>query len=147
MRKTILYTLAFLFSSLVIPGLAGAEDVGFVKTMEGELYVMRDARKEVVNPGMQLWAGDKVYTGADGKAGIVFRDGTVVTLGNNSVFDIRGYTFLPSENEYDFSMYMEKGEMLYTSGKLGKLAPEKVKLATPRATVGVRGTRFLVSVR
>jgi hypothetical protein len=43
-------------------------------------------------------------------------------------------------------MYLKKGSAVYNSGKIGKLSPESVKLSTPRATVGVRGTRFIIKV-
>ena len=46
--------------------------------------------------------------------------------------------------KYAFSLYLDKGPAIYESGKIGKLAPEVVKVETPKATVGVRGTRFLI---
>jgi hypothetical protein len=36
--------------------------------------------------------------------------------------------------------------MMMTSGTIAKLAPEKVSVVTKTGTIGVRGTRFVVSV-
>ena len=58
--------------------------------------------------------------------------------------DVRDYVFQPKAGKYAFSLYMSKGSAIYESGKIGKLAPEAVKVETPKATVGVRGTRFLI---
>lgn len=34
--------------------------------------------------------------------------------------------------------------MLYWSGKIGKLAPERTRIYTPMSVIAVRGTRFAV---
>jgi hypothetical protein len=35
--------------------------------------------------------------------------------------------------------------MAYLSGLIGKLAPEKARFETPTATIGIRGTHFVVN--
>ena len=87
---------------------------------------------------------DIIVSGPDSSGGIVFKDGTQLTVGPSSEIEISRYLFRPEEAKYDFSLYLRKGTAIYSSGKLGKLAPESVSLNTPRATVGVRGTRFIV---
>jgi hypothetical protein len=77
----------------------------------------------------------------------MFIDGTTLAIGPNTQFDIKGYRFEPNIEAYEFSMYLKQGAALYTSGKIGKLSPGSVKISTPRATVGVRGTRFIVKVQ
>ncbi|MET1024384.1 MAG: FecR domain-containing protein, partial [Pseudoxanthomonas sp.] len=57
---------------------------------------------------------------------------------------VRDYVFEPKEAKFSFSLYLDKGSAIYESGKIGRLAPESVKIDTPTATVGVRGTRFLI---
>ena len=51
----------------------------------------------------------------------------------------------PKNSRYEFSLYMARGTAIYSSGKIGKLSPESVKVNTPTATVGVRGTRFIIN--
>ena len=41
---------------------------------------------------------------------------------------------------------ISRGTMAYLSGLIGKLAPEKVRIETPTATIGIRGTRFALKV-
>jgi hypothetical protein len=40
---------------------------------------------------------------------------------------------------------LAKGTMAYMSGIIGKLAPESVRFETPVATIGIRGTCFVVN--
>ena len=87
---------------------------------------------------------DIIVSGPHSSGGIVFKDGTLLTVGSSTEIEITRYMFQPEEAKYDFSLYMKKGTAIYSSGKLGKLSPESVSLNTPRAAVGVRGTRFIV---
>lgn len=41
---------------------------------------------------------------------------------------------------------MLRGSILYISGTIAKLAPDAAKVETPRGTIAVRGTRFLVRI-
>ncbi len=68
-----------------------------------------------------------------------------MTVGASSDLEIRDYAFETKESKYQFSMYLAKGSAIYSSGKIGKLAPESVRIDTPTTTVGVRGTRFIVT--
>lgn len=67
-----------------------------------------------------------------------------MTLGPSADIQVRDYTFEPKREKYDFFVYLAKGAALYSSGMIGRLSPEAVKVATPIATIGVRGTRFIV---
>ena len=42
---------------------------------------------------------------------------------------------------------MARGVAAYVSGKIAQLAPDAVRLETPVAIVGVRGTRFVAKVQ
>jgi hypothetical protein len=41
---------------------------------------------------------------------------------------------------------MVQGTAVYISGIIAKLSPQSVRFETPNATIGIRGTRFLVKV-
>lgn len=95
-------------------------------------------------PGDPLLVGDILRTGPDGKAGVSFQDGSRIAVGPGSELTVQSYRFVPLEKDYDFDVYMQRGEAAYSSGRLAKLAPEAVRFRTPQAAVGVRGTRFLI---
>ncbi|ATX80079.1 FecR family protein [Mariprofundus aestuarium] len=120
--------------------------VAIIKNVSGSVDVLRKDEKLSAIPGMQLVRSDKIISGQESQAGIVFIDGTLITVGSSTEIEVRKYLFEPKKAKYDFALYVKKGEAIYSSGKLGKLAPDAVNLETPRATVGIRGTRFIVKV-
>ena len=120
--------------------------IAVVKSVSGDVTVVRKEERLRVEPGTQLQQMDVIISGADSTAGVTFVDGTLLSIGPSSHVDLQQYMFEPIEQQYDFSLYLKKGRAVYSSGRIGKLAPEKIKVNTPRATLGIRGTRFIVSV-
>lgn len=120
--------------------------IALVKKVSGDVSVIRKDEQIKVEPGTRLQQSDIIISGADSTAGVTFVDGTLLSIGPSSHVDLQQYVFEPIEEHYDFSLYLKKGQAVYSSGRIGKLAPEKVKVNTPRATLGIRGTRFIVNV-
>ncbi|WDP92067.1 MAG: FecR domain-containing protein [Desulfobacter sp.] len=126
--------------------LPAAETAGLLKTASGDVRIQRGEDMISAQKGSDLMARDTVITGQKSYAGVIFNDGTLFTMGPNTRFTLKQYRFEPKHQAYDFSMYLEQGSGLYQSGKIGKLAPEAVSLSTPKATVGIRGTRFIIKI-
>ena len=122
------------------------EDPANLKSLSGKVTVQRNTMETPAVAGAGLQLGDIVKTGSDGAAGVSFLDGTRVSLGPSSELEIKNYRFVPQQQEYAFDVFMKKGSAVYSSGKLGKLSPSSIRFVTPQATVGVRGTKFLVKV-
>ena len=139
--KTVVFLAIFSFADVAM---AQDEHVGLFKNVSGNVKVIRDKSDIVPVAGTQLMRLDIIVSGPDSSGGVVFKDGTQLTVGPSTEIEISRYMFRPEEAKYDFSLYLRKGSAIYSSGNLGKLAPESVSLNTPRAVVGVRGTRFIV---
>ncbi len=141
------YTLIIVFLML-LPGYVTAQQnhAGLIKTMFGEVNVRRGQALIPAMPEMPVIDKDVVITSNNAFAGIMFTDDTVITIGPGTEFKIDTYIFAPSDEAYYFSFYLKKGSAIYNSGKIGKLSPQSVKLATPKATIGIRGTRFIIDV-
>lgn len=140
----------FLFVSLFLGSTGYAveltEQIGHIKNTSGEVEIHRANEVLAASPGDSLVLLDKITT-RDGSTGIIFKDGTMVSLGPNSEMDLERYTFVPKNKQYAFDLFLQKGTAVYTSGRLGKIAPDAVKLKTPRATVGIRGTKLILEVK
>lgn len=138
----------FLVACLLInsSNLLAAEKAGLLKNASGDVQIQREGNVIKGTQGIDLLAKDVLITGEKSYAGIIFTDGTLFTIGPDTHFTLKTYRFEPKNNIYDFSMYLESGTGLYQSGKISKLAPEAVSLSTPKATVGIRGTRFIIKV-
>ena len=122
----------------------GVEHAALVKAVTGVVTIVRQHTRFPATAGSTLRVADRVLTGPGASAAIVFRDGTLLTLGAQADVLVRDYVFAPKEGKFAFALYLAKGSAIYESGKIGKLAAPAVKIDTPKATVGVRGTRFLI---
>jgi hypothetical protein len=127
------------------PAFAEDDHIALFKNVAGTMKIARKGQVIAAVPGSTLLTSDKVVSGADGSAGIVFKDGTRLTVGPSTEVEVRNYVFEPKVAKYEFAVYLARGTAVYSSGKIGKLAPESVKVDTPTATVGVRGTRFIIA--
>jgi len=136
----VLAGLVFPFTST----LAATDHVALVKSVSGGVKLIREGKTRDVANDTTFQIDDEVIAAPQATAAIVFKDGTLLTLGGGADIKIRDYVFEPKADKYAFSLYMTKGSAIYESGKIGKLAPQSVKVETPTATVGVRGTRFLI---
>lgn len=141
MRKAIL-----LLAAMAIAGPAMADDVGLIKVSRGSVQVQRGAEKFPGSVGTALRASDVVLTGADGSAGITFSDNSLVSIGPGSVFSIDRYRFDSTTHAGEFEGSLRQGRLAAVSGKMVRQSPEAMKIRTPSAIMGVRGTEFLVEV-
>jgi hypothetical protein len=132
---------------LLFTGVGQAQFAGTIQSVSGKVDIRRESTLYPAWQGFQLMNKDIVITGPEGFAGLLFNDDTVITMGPESEFKIDTYIFEPQDQAYYFLFYMEKGSMIYNSGKIGKLSPQSVHLATPTAVVGIRGTRFIVDLK
>ncbi len=133
----VLFSLSvFLFSS----------EVGYIKSLKGDVIIKRNKQDISLNVGSKLKNNDVLITKKDSSIGVIFEDGTVLTLGENSIFKINNYVFNPLKKKFDFDIELEKGKSSFESGKISKLAPEAVKFKIPEGIIGIRGTKFFVEV-
>jgi hypothetical protein len=130
--------------ALVPPTLAQQQAVGIVKIAEGDVTVLRGATRTPLAVGDAIQVGDQLTTGADGSVGVTLKDGTLLSLGTRSIFVIEEFLFAPERESLSFVGAARAGSVVYTSGTIGRLAPEKVRVTTPFGTIGTRGTRFAV---
>lgn len=143
--KRYLFMLAVaLLTCLAMPAFAGSDHAALVKNVNGDVQVTRHSHTFKATSGTTLLVSDRVVTAPGASAAIVFEDGTLLTLGSGADILVRDYVFEPKNGKFSFSLYLAKGSAIYESGKIGKMSPQSVKVETPRATVGVRGTRFLI---
>jgi hypothetical protein len=121
-------------------------DVGLVKVSLGTVMVERAGTRMPAPVGTALQASDVVVTGADGAAGITFTDNSLVSVGPDSVFAIDKYAFDNTTYAGEFQGTLSKGRLAAVSGKMVKQTPESMRIRTPSAIMGVRGTEFVVQV-
>jgi hypothetical protein len=141
--RSVLVALALGLASGV-PGATAAEDAGHIKVSKGTVHIERAGRTLPGPVGTAVQQGDVVVTGADGSVGITFLDNSLLSAGPNSVLAIDRFAFDSTTHQGSFESSLRKGTLAVVSGKLAKQSPEAMKVKTPAAVLGVRGTEFLV---
>ncbi len=135
------------FTVLCLAQLAAADDIaGSIKSVKGKCAVIRNGARINGEAGLRLYKNDTLTTSDDGSMGVVFRDNSTLALGPGSTVVIDEFLFSPGEGQLGMVTKMLKGSAVFLSGEIAKLSPESMKVETPLATIGIRGTRFLVNV-
>ena len=125
---------------------AWASDVGQVKTAKGTVHVERDGKRLPASVGMPIRQADTLVTGTDGAVGVTFSDNSLLSTGPNSVLVVDRYDFNSTTHAGHFDASLKKGTLAVVSGKMVKHSPDAMKVRTPAAIMGVRGTEFVVQV-
>jgi hypothetical protein len=123
-----------------------ASEAGSITRMEGDVRIIRNKQTIQAKPGSEVQPKDRVVTGANGSAGITTVDKALLTLGPNSHLVIDEFAFNKQTQEGNMAVRFLKGTFAMVTGAIGKLSPERTKISTPTATIGIRGTEFVVQV-
>jgi hypothetical protein len=119
---------------------------GRVKVASGEVFILRSREQVPARPGQVVFESDSLRTGDDGRIGITLKDDTRISLGPRSEARIDRFVYEPAEGRLAFVLNVVRGVAAYVSGRIAKLAPDSVRLETPAAIVGVRGTTLALQV-
>lgn len=138
--------LRLLFALLVlVPNFAFAE-VGSVTEFSGNpAEARRESDKFTVEMGFGVEMLDQLIT-ANTRLGLTFADGTRVEITEQSELIIDDFVYDPNTGTGKMSMNIALGTVQMTSGRLAKTSRENVNIATPTASITVRGTDFSMTV-
>jgi hypothetical protein len=142
MRASLILGLAGL-ALLAQPAWAG---IGRIKKVTGSATVERAGAKLPVTPGFELEKGDTVVTGKGGRVGITFNDNSRFAAGPNSRINITDFEFDDTTHKGQFLTQIERGKVAIVSGAIAHSAKDAMRVRTPSALLGVRGTKFVVEV-
>lgn len=135
-----------LLASATIATAQNDRPVGLVKTASGDAFILRDGQRLAALPGTGLILGDVLSTGSTGTVGVILQDDTVLSLGPSSDTRIEQFAFEPEEKKLGMVLRVTQGVISYVSGRISKLSPGSVRIETPVATLGIRGTRFVARI-
>lgn len=122
-------------------------NVAIVKKTTGEVEIKRSGKVITIKKGSMLKNGDIIFTKSKSSIGVIFDDGTTLSLGEKAIFVIHQFKVKPSKKEYKVDLELKKGKAMFRSGKIGKLSPKSVKFRIPEGAIGIRGTKFVVEVK
>jgi hypothetical protein len=119
---------------------------GRIKIVSGSVFVLRGGASLPAQAGQAIFEADRLTTGADGRVGITLKDDTRVSLGPGSEVRVDRFVYAPAEGRLGLVLNVVRGVMAYVSGRIAKLAPDSIRLETPAAVMGVRGTTLAIRV-
>jgi hypothetical protein len=127
-----------------VPAFAG---VGSISEFKGGGSVKRGAKATPAAKGSNIEKNDTVSTNSQGRFKITFVDATTVNITQNSRLVIDDFVYDGNnKSKGRLGLKLALGTAKYTSGAIAKGNARGVGIRTPTATIGVRGTDFVMSV-
>jgi hypothetical protein len=144
--RFVLWLAAILLIATAGAPAAESPPIAQVKKVTGQVTIVRSDQRLPANVGDPLFQKDVVETGPDGGIGITFVDNTVFSTGPKSQLSVDEFEF--DSNNFRGSMLadMRRGTLAVVSGDITRSSPGAMKIKTPTAVLGVRGTTFAVQV-
>jgi hypothetical protein len=119
---------------------------GRIKVSTGSAFILRDGAQIPAQVGQVVFEADGLRTGGDGKIGVTLSDDTRLSLGPDSELKLERFMFTPADSRFGLVLKFVRGAATYVSGRIAKLAPDSIRLETPAAIIGVRGTTLAIRV-
>lgn len=144
-----LFLLSFcliLLMAVIMGGTASAIEIGQIKTLKGDVFLVRDNNRSQAQPGELLYQADVVETGDNGSVGITFIDNSRFSAGPNTRIELSQFSFNPTTQDGEFVTDMTSGTLAVISGQIAKHSPEAMKVKTPTTILGFRGTKTAIKV-
>lgn len=117
------------------------EVVARVAALNGDASVLgRDGAARSLAIGAAVFNGESVRTGADSHAVLAFRDQTKVTLIEKTAFNLEDVRMAGPAAQGSFVARLVSGGLRAITGLIGRANRGNVRIVTPTATIGVRGT-------
>ncbi|HUK32519.1 MAG TPA: FecR domain-containing protein [Vicinamibacterales bacterium] len=123
-----------------------AEAVGRIKLVSGAVFLVRGQTQVAAQAGQLLYQSDLLRTGSDGNVGVALKDDTRVALGPASEVRLDHFSYAPAEGQLALVLKVVRGVVAYVSGHIAKLAPDAIRIETPAAILGVRGTTLAIRI-
>lgn len=118
--------------------------IGRISLAIGEAYrVGPDGQRATLQVGDALHEQDRLVTGANALLMVMFVDQARLSLRADTEVLIRHYRIDPAGAATQLDMELVRGTVRQISGEAARRQPERYRLNTPIATIGVRGTDFL----
>jgi len=130
-----------------VMGFLNAGEIAVVKLVKGDVIAKLQSRVIQLKAGDTLDEKMVVMTKSDSLVVIIFKDNSVLNLGENSIVNLQKFVFQPQEENFSFHLFLKKGSLIFESGKIGELSPKDFELRTPQGIVAIRGTKFAVKVQ
>jgi hypothetical protein len=120
------------------------EPIGNVATVTGKASVIRNEQTTPLKVKDDIYLNDVVQTGANSALGITFIDATTFNLKASTKITIDNYVYEDGGKSNAAIFDVARGTAAFVAASVAKTGD--MKITTPTATLGIRGTTGLVEV-
>ena len=138
--------LAILLTSASLSVANAQEWAGTVKAASGKVAVERGGSASAIALGDRVWPADTLVTGKDGRLSVTLRDDTLLSIGPDTRVALSEFSFSAATNEGSLWLSVQRGVAAVASGLIARFNPKAMRVSTPSALLGIRGTEFVVEV-
>ena len=127
---------------------ANLQSAGEIVSVQGKVYVRQESSDKAqqqlrLHPAQNIYVGDIINTSSDGAVKILLKDKTIVDVGPSSLFKVDQFALKEGGNR-EVDLDMKFGRLRVSVAK--KITGTgKFNVKTRAATMGVRGTEFIVN--
>jgi hypothetical protein len=123
---------------------AADEPIGNVATLTGSATVTRNKTPTPLKPQDDIFMNDVLQTSANSTLGVTFNDATTFNLTANARITVDNYVYEDGGKQNAALFDIAKGTVAFVAAAVAKTGD--MKISTPTATLGIRGTTGLVEV-
>src|SRR5882672_5889414 len=135
--KTLLRSLFFI-AAFIAAAPAWAQAAAIIDSVQMPAWVERAGKRFPLVPGMEMRAGDQVYTGAGSKLLIKLSEGSVVKLGENGT--LRFAEVNRTQELFKATLGVLQGAFRFTTQLIGAGRKRDIDIKVAQVTAGIRGT-------
>ena len=127
-----------------MPAIALAAKAGEVTDLSGVVLIRKpDGQTRVLTPKSEVEEGDVIATTVNSYVRVKFADGGFAVLRPESQVRVASFKFEENRPERDnVVLALLRGGIRLVTGSSGKRSPDNVRVETPVAIIGIRGTHF-----
>ncbi|MEE2705132.1 MAG: FecR domain-containing protein [Pseudomonadota bacterium] len=122
------------------------QEIGSVETLEGNVTAERiDGSIVTLNVGDPVFLGDILVTGLGSSLAVILIDETTFALSEDGEMVLDELIYDPGTGTGSGSFSLLKGATSFVTGQIAEYGDDAMKLDTPVATIGFRGTKVVVA--
>ncbi len=128
--------------------ISNKKKVGYVASQQGQASVKDlDGNTQVLQINSEVYEGDRITTDPESSIFIAMDDGAEIYLKEDSVIKISEYIITPGFDKNSSSILdLIRGGLRKITGLIGDSAQSNYKLQTGLATIGIRGTEYVIKL-
>ena len=126
------------------PQAAAGEPIGNVATLTGIATAIRNKNSIALKVQDDIYLNDVLQTSANSTLGITFNDATTFNLTANARITVDNYVYEDGGKQNSAVFDITRGTVAFVAAAVAKTGD--MKITTPTATLGIRGTTGLVEV-